>query len=215
MSRVKWENGDKDGERQIVYMARVSNPGATIDTPHEKLLKYLIKHKHWSPFEMANAGLYVETTRDISRQIIRHSSLRVQEYSQRYAVPSMYELSEARLQDHTNRQNSIETDDKQLQHWWLQMQERVRKEAMLVYQMAVDHGIAKELARKVLPEGLMVTTMYVRGTIRSWIHYLQVRLDPSTQKEHRIVAEQCREALAEYYPLTFGKDSFLFTKEGE
>jgi thymidylate synthase (FAD) len=153
---------------------------------------------------MCHAKLYVETTRDISRQIIRHRSLSVQEYSQRYAVPSQYELSEARLQDPTNRQNSIETDDKQLQHWWMQMQERVRKESMLVYQMAVDHGIAKELARKVLPEGLMVTTMYVTGSIRSWIHYIQVRTDPSTQKEHRIVAEQCREALAQYYPLIFG-----------
>ena len=204
MSRVSWYGGDENGEKKIVHMARVSNPSATIDTPHEKLLKYLIKHKHWSPFEMCHAGLYVETTRDISRQIIRHSSLRVQEYSQRYAVPSQYELSEARLQDPTNRQNSIEVDDKQLQHWWMQMQERVRKESMLVYQMAVDHGIAKELARKVLPEGLMVTTMYVTGSIRSWIHYIQVRTDPSTQKEHRIVAEQCREALAQYYPLIFG-----------
>lgn len=207
MSRVSWYNGSENGEREIVHMARISNPGATIDTPHEKLLKYLIKHKHWSPFEMCWAGLYVETTRDISRQLIRHRSLSVQEYSQRYAVPSMYELSEARLQDEKNRQNSIEVDDKQLQHWWMQMQERVRKEAMLVYQMAVDHGIAKELARKVLPEGLMVTTMYVTGSIRSWIHYIQVRTDPSTQKEHRIVAEQCRDALAQYYPLIFGREN--------
>ena len=207
MSRVSWYNGSKNGEREIVHMARISNPDATIDTPHEKLLKYLIKHKHWSPFEMCWAGLYVETTRDISRQLIRHRSLSVQEYSQRYAVPSMYELSEARLQDEKNRQNSIETDDKQLQHWWFQMQERVRKEAMLVYQMAIDHNIAKELARKVLPEGLMVTTMYVTGSIRSWIHYIQVRTDPSTQKEHRILAEQCRDALAQYYPLIFGREN--------
>ena len=197
-----------DGERLIAYMARVSNPSATIDTPHEKLIGYLMRNKHWSPFEMVHACLEIETTRDISRQIQRHRSFSFQEYSQRYAVANGYEYSEARAQDDKNRQNSLPIEDKNQQEWWRQMQERVLKECRFVYERALEHGIAKEVARKLLPEGLTTSVVYMTGSIRSWLHYIDVRTDPSTQKEHREVAEQCRLVLQSEFPL-------LFTKEGE
>jgi thymidylate synthase (FAD) len=211
MSKVKVvrfpDHEHEEREKHIAYIARVSNPNATLDMPHEKLLHYLVRNKHWSPFEMVNECLEIETTRDIARQILRHRSFSFQEFSQRYAVADGYEISEARAQDEKNRQNSLPIEDKNQQEWWRQMQERVLKECRFVYSRALEHGIAKEVARKVLPEGLTTSKMYMNGSIRSWIHYIQVRTDPSTQKEHRIVAEQCREALAQYYPLTFGKDS--------
>ena len=197
-----------DGERLIAYMARVSNPSATIDTPHEKLIGYLMRNKHWSPFEMVHACLEIETTRDIARQILRHRSFSFQEFSQRYAVADGYELSEARAQDDKNRQNSLPIEDKNQQEWWRQMQDRVLKECRFVYERALEHGIAKEVARKLLPEGLTTSRMYMAGSIRSWLHYIDVRTDPSTQKEHREVAEQCRLVLQSEFPL-------LFTKEGE
>lgn len=198
-----------DGERLIAYMARVSNPAnQAIDAPYEKLIGYLMRNKHWSPFEMVHACLEIETTRDIARQMLRHRSFSFQEFSQRYAVADGYELSEARAQDDKNRQNSLPIEDKNQQEWWRQMQERVLKESRFVYERALEHGIAKEVARKLLPEGLTTSRMYMAGSIRSWLHYIDVRTDPSTQKEHREVAEQCRLALQSEFPL-------LFTKEGE
>ena len=198
-----------DGERLIAYMARVSNPAnQAIDAPHEKLIGYLMRNKHWSPFEMVHACLEIETTRDIARQILRHRSFSFQEFSQRYAVADGYELSEARAQDDKNRQNSLPIEDTNQQAWWRQMQERVLKESRFVYERALEHGIAKEVARKLLPEGLTTSRMYMAGSIRSWLHYIDVRTDPSTQKEHREVAEQCRLVLQSEFPL-------LFTKKGE
>jgi len=190
-------------------MARVSNPAnQAIDAPHEKLIGYLMRNKHWSPFEMVHACLEIETTRDIARQILRHRSFSFQEFSQRYAVADGYEFSEARAQDDKNRQNSLPIEDTNQQEWWRQMQDRVLKECRFVYERALEHGIAKEVARKLLPEGLTTSRMYMAGSIRSWLHYIDVRTDPSTQKEHREVAEQCRLVLQSDFPL-------LFTKEGE
>ena len=207
--RVKKVWSTPDGERLIAYMARVSNPAnQAIDAPHEKLIGYLMRNKHWSPFEMVHACLEIETTRDIARQMLRHRSFSFQEFSQRYAVADGYEFSEARAQDDKNRQNSLPIEDTNQQEWWRQMQERVLKECRFVYERALEHGIAKEVARKLLPEGLTTSRMYMAGSIRSWLHYIDVRTDPSTQKEHREVAEQCRLVLQSEFPL-------LFTKEGE
>jgi len=207
--RVKKVWSTPDGERLIAYMARVSNPAnQAIDAPHEKLIGYLMRNKHWSPFEMVHACLEIETTRDIARQMLRHRSFSFQEFSQRYAVADGYEFSEARAQDDKNRQNSLPIEDTNQQEWWRQMQDRVLKECRFVYERALEHGIAKEVARKLLPEGLTTSRMYMAGSIRSWLHYIDVRTDPSTQKEHREVAEQCRLVLQSEFPL-------LFTKEGE
>lgn len=207
--KVKKVWSTPDGERLIAYMARVSNPAnQAIDAPHEKLIGYLMRNKHWSPFEMVHACLEIETTRDIARQMLRHRSFSFQEFSQRYAVADGYEFSEARAQDDKNRQNSLPIEDTNQQEWWRQMQDRVLKECRFVYERALEHGIAKEVARKLLPEGLTTSRMYMAGSIRSWLHYIDVRTDPSTQKEHREVAEQCRSVLQLDFPL-------LFTKEGE
>jgi thymidylate synthase (FAD) len=207
--KVKKVWSTPDGERLIAYMARVSNPAnQAIDAPHEKLIGYLMRNKHWSPFEMVHACLEIETTRDIARQMLRHRSFSFQEFSQRYAVADGYEFSEARAQDDKNRQNSLPIEDTNQQEWWRQMQDRVLKECRFVYERALEHGIAKEVARKLLPEGLTTSRMYMVGSIRSWLHYIDVRTDPSTQKEHREVAEQCRLVLQSEFPL-------LFTKEGE
>ena len=189
-------------EQTVAYCARVSNPENqdNHDTA-SKLLKYLIKHKHWSPFEMANICLEINTTRDIARQILRHRSFSFQEFSQRYAVNSDWELSEARLQDTKNRQNSIEVEDKYLKNWWNSAQLRVEQEAQIVYKMALEKGIAKEVARKLLPEGLTTSRMYMNGTLRSWMHYIAIRTGPETQKEHRVIAEMCKEAIKEVFPL--------------
>lgn len=190
-----------DIEEKVAYCARVSNPEN--QNNHEtagKLLKYLMKHKHWSPFEMANVCMEIETTRDIARQILRHRSFSFQEFSQRYAVVSRFDTRDCRLQDDKNRQNSLEADDIELKDWWHMAQWRVQTEAEFMYKAALDRGIAKEQARALLPEGLAVSRMYMNGTLRSWLHYIEVRTDPSTQKEHRDVAEACKNVLSELCP---------------
>lgn len=194
-----------DIEEKVAYCARVSNPDN--QNNHEtapKLLKYLMKHKHWSPFEMANVCMEIETTRDIARQILRHRSFSFQEFSQRYASVQEFDTRECRLQDNKNRQNSITTDDFALQDWWQAAQNRVKAEAEFMYQAALNRGIAKEQARALLPEGMAVSKMYMNGTLRSWLHYIEVRTDPSTQKEHRDVAEACKTVLSVICPNILG-----------
>ncbi len=199
-------------EHIITYCARVSNPANQANTTtSEKLLKYLIDNKHWSPFEMVNACLEIRTTRDIARQILRHRSFSFQEFSQRYADPTKdlaFVYREARLQDKTNRQNSISTDNKSLQDQWMWQQELVEKVCRNVYEWAMEAGIAKECARAILPEGLTESVMYVNGSIRSWIHYLEVRCDKSTQKEHRLIADACLRELAKILPSIVSKDVY-------
>ena len=189
----------------IAYCARVSNPSNQLNTEtSDKLINYLVKWKHWSPFEMANVCLEIETTRDIARQILRHRSFTFQEFSQRYADPVKdlsFEHREARLQDTKNRQNSIETDDRELQKEWVRIQQDVIRQSKFAYSWAINNGIAKEVARAVLPEGLTMSRMYVNGTIRSWIHYIDIRSDVATQKEHREIALACAKAIAESFPM--------------
>lgn len=195
------EKGIKDAQDLLAYMARVSNPDnqyATESGP--KLLKYLINNKHWSPLEMVHLSLEIETTRDIARQILRHRSFSFQEFSQRYAVAQDFELSAARLQDNKNRQNSLDTDDLYLNNWWNAAQVRVQCEAELMYKAALEKGIAKEQARKLLPEGLTMSRMYMAGNLRSWLHYVDIRCDKATQKEHREVAEQVKLIVCEQFP---------------
>ena len=196
---------DSDILDLIAYCARVSNPSNQHNTDtSDKLIKYLVKHKHWSPFEMANATLEIETTRDIARQILRHRSFTFQEFSQRYADPTKdlsFTTREARLQDQKNRQNSIETDDEVIKELWEKMQDKIIREAKVAYTWAVTRGIAKEVARAVLPEGLTMSRMYVNGTIRSWLHYIDIRSDVATQKEHREIAMACAKAIAEIFPM--------------
>lgn len=196
---------DSDIVDLVAYCARVSNPSNQLNTEtSDKLIRYLIKWKHWSPFEMANATLEIETTRDIARQILRHRSFTFQEFSQRYADPVKeltFETREARLQDQKNRQNSIETDDSDLQRDWTHRQELLINQAKAAYQWAIERGIAKEVARAVLPEGLTMSRMYVNGTIRSWIHYIDIRSDKATQKEHREIALACAKAIADIFPM--------------
>jgi len=188
----------------IAYVARVSNPGNqnnSVTAP--KLLRYLAKHKHWSPFEMVNVVMEINTTRDIARQILRHRSFSFQEFSQRYADPTKdmgFTVREARLQDTANRQNSIETDNGNLQIAWLQIQQNMQKAATSSYKWAIDNGIAKEQARAVLPEGLILSRMYMAGSLRSWIHYCQVRTDVATQKEHREIALDAWYQITEQFP---------------
>ena len=190
-----------DIEEKVAYCARVSNPENQMNKETApKLLKYLMKHKHWSPFEMANVCMEIETTRDIARQILRHRSFSFQEFSQRYAIVNDFDMREARLQDDKNRQNSLNTDDVELQHWWQSTQLRVQTEAQFMYQAALNRGIAKEQARALLPEGMAKSRMYMNGTLRSWLHYIEVRTDPSTQKEHRDVAEACKTVLSVLCP---------------
>ncbi len=187
---VKLEWITPEADTQIGWMARVSNPKAMPEDPSEKLISYLIRHEHWSPFEMANMCVKIETTRDIGRQMLRHRSFTFQEFSQRYAeVTNEMVLSQVRLQDDKNRQNSILTEDEDLQEWWDFAQGWAFNTAYEAYKSALEKGVAKEVARKLLPEGLTPTTLYMNGTIRSWIHYLASRTDPSTQLEHRQVAE--------------------------
>lgn len=186
----------------IAYCARVSNPGNQHN--HEtapRLIDYLVRHKHWSPFEMCHAVLEINTTRDIARQILRHRSFSFQEFSGRYAeMPAGWDTREARMQDNKNRQNSLPCDDVTLADWWDKEQAHIAQQAMNVYQYALKRGIAKEVARAVLPEGLSPSRLYMAGSLRSWIHYVQVRTDPTTQKEHRLVAEQCAIVLADAVP---------------
>ena len=189
---------------QVAYAARVSNPAnQNNDATSEKLVRYLIKNQHWSPLEMASVCLEINTTRDIARQILRHRSFSFQEFSQRYADASQlgFELKEVRLQDTKNRQNSIETDNLALQTWWENYQNKVLETAKDAYQFALDKGIAKEQARAVLPEGITKSRMYMHGTLRSWLHYIQIRTDKSTQKEHREIAIACADAIEPIFPM--------------
>ena len=204
-SREVLEGGLHDVQELIAFCARVSNPSNQLNTEtSEKLIRYLVKNAHWSPLEMVSACLEVETTRDIARQILRHRSFSFQEFSQRYADPTKdlsFVLREARLQDTHNRQNSIVTDNLALQAWWEERQKRVIREAESAYEWAIANGIAKEQARVVLPEGLTVSRMYVNGTLRSWIHFIEVRSGNGTQKEHMTIALECAKVIAEIFPL--------------
>ena len=184
------------------YCARVSNPEnqENVETM-PKLLKRLANHKEWSPFEMAHMVLEIKTTRDIGRQILRHRSFSFQEFSQRYSKPtSIFELREARSQHPSNRQSSIKTHDAELATWWERAQEDAAELAAEIYLKATEKGIAKEVARAVLPEGMTPSTLYMAGPIRSWIHYCQLRCGPETQKEHRLIAEECRLILLREFP---------------
>jgi len=190
----------------VAYCARVSNPSNQMNTEtSEKLIKYLIKHQHWSPLEMVNACLEINTTRDIAHQIVRHRSFAFQEFSQRYADPKemgdMFVIREARLQDAKNRQNSIETDDNALQDKWEEMQQDVMYAAGKAYKWAIDNGIAKEQARAVLPEGCTKTRLYMNGSLRSWIHYIELRGANGTQKEHMDIAHACADVISKVFPL--------------
>jgi thymidylate synthase (FAD) len=201
-SKLIWVTSD--AENLVAYMARVSNPeNQDNPTTAPKLLAYLIKHKHWSPFEMVNVCMEIETTRDIARQILRHRSFSFQEFSQRYAEVVNWDKGEARLQDNKNRQNSIPTQDRELQRWWDEQQAAVWKKSTEAYKLALQQGMAKEVARKVLPEGLAMSRMYMNGTLRSWLHYVDIRCDVSTQKEHREIAQQCKVVLSSLFPSLF------------
>jgi len=204
------EDGIKDVQDLIAYCARVSNPsGQNNSETSAKLLNYLAKHKHWSPFEMASACLEIETTRDIARQILRHRSFSFQEFSQRYANPVTdleFETRDARLQDEKNRQNSIALDPVNEDHMilqidWNEKQEAVIAAAQEAYRWAIANGIAKEQARAVLPEGNTVSRMYMNGTLRSWIHYIELRGANGTQQEHMDIAHAIAEVIAEIFPL--------------
>ena len=199
--KVKLVWATPDAERLIAYMARVSNPeNQSNDATAPKLLKYLMDNQHWSPFEMVNLCMEIECTRDIARQILRHRSFSFQEFSQRYAEALDWEYGEVRLQDLKNRQNSVEVQDRELQRWWEDEQRKVVAQAKFAYGAALNQGIAKEVARKVLPEGLTMSRMYMNGTLRSWIHYCSIRCDNATQKEHRLVAEKCKNIISELFP---------------
>jgi thymidylate synthase (FAD) len=196
--------GHNSAEDLIVHMARVSNPSnQSMAKGDEKLIRYLIKNQHWSPFEMVNVVMEINTTRDIARQILRHRSFSFQEFSQRYADPTKdlgFELREARLQDTKNRQNSFETNDTELQSEWKTKQVNLIAEAKSAYDWAIANGIAKEQARAVLPEGNTQSRMYMNGTLRSWIHYCQLRMENGTQKEHAEVATACWKIIADKFP---------------
>lgn len=210
-SREIASEGLYDMQELIAFCARVSNPANQFNTEtSEKLIKYLINNKHWSPLEMVSVCLEIETTRDIARQILRHRSFSFQEFSQRYADPTKdldFVLREARYQDTKNRQNSVEMNfsddkDRQISYQWEIMQQRVIAEAKSAYEWAVFKGIAKEQARAVLPEGLTVSRLYMNGTLRSWIHFIELRSANGTQKEHREVARECANVIAEVFPLS-------------
>jgi len=190
----------------VAFCARVSNPANQMNSEtSEKLVKYLIKHAHWSPLEMVNVCMEIDTTRDIAHQIVRHRSFAFQEFSQRYANPEemgdQFVTREARLQDPKNRQNSIDTTDIELQQQWEGYQQTVINAAKAAYNWAIDNGIAKEQARAVLPEGNTKTRLYMNGTLRSWIHYIELRGANGTQKEHMEIAWECAKVIAEIFPL--------------
>lgn len=199
------EQGIINVQELVAYCARVSNPANQNNTDtSEKLIRYLIKNKHWSPLEMVSACLEIETTRDIARQILRHRSFSFQEFSQRYADPTKdlaFVTREARLQDTKNRQNSITTDDQQLQDEWSDVQGRIIEANQFAYEWAITKGIAKEQARAVLSEGLTVSRLYMQGTLRSWLHYIELRSGPETQKEHREIAQACARVLESIFPM--------------
>jgi thymidylate synthase (FAD) len=194
----------------IAYCARVSNPSNQLNTEtSERLINYLVKHAHWSPLEMVSACVEITTTRDIARQILRHRSFAFQEFSQRYADPTQdlaFEIREARMQDTKNRQNSVELDltnaeDRELNKIWIEKQQAVIRAARDAYSWAVSNGIAKEQARAVLPEGNTVSRLYMNGTLRSWIHFIELRAGNGTQKEHQLVAIACAQVIAEIFPM--------------
>ena len=204
-SREMYDEGLIDVQELVAFCARVSNPSNQFNTEtSEKLIKYLIKHQHWSPLEMVSACLEIETTRDIARQILRHRSFSFQEFSQRYADPTKdlsFVLREARLQDTKNRQNSVENNNLALAAWWEERQKRVIEEAKNAYEWAITNGIAKEQARAVLPEGLTVSRLYMNGTLRSWVHYCELRMANGTQKEHADIAREIAKVIAEVFPM--------------
>jgi len=200
------EEDNKSIQDLVAFCARVSNPSNQQNTEtNEKLIRYLIKNEHWSPLEMVSICLEIETTRDIARQILRHRSFSFQEFSQRYAIAVLgFNIRETRMQDHKNRQNSIEIlddENKELLYLWELHQQSVWENAKTTYNWAIEQGIAKEQARVVLPEGLTLSRMYVNGTLRSWIHYIQLRSGNGTQKEHREVAFACAEAIETIFPM--------------
>ena len=198
-------NGIDDAQELIAYCARVSNPANQFNTEtREKLISYLIKHQHWSPLEMVSACLEITTTRDIARQILRHRSFSFQEFSQRYADPTQdlsFVLRAARLQDTRNRQNSIESSDEDLALWWDSAQQEVIDLSRKHYARAIELGIAKEQARAILPEGNTVSRLYMNGTLRSWIHFIQLRSANGTQREHQQVAVACAQVIAQIFPM--------------
>tara|TARA_B100001939_G_C16934011_1_gene615158 strand:- start:1299 stop:1943 length:645 start_codon:yes stop_codon:yes gene_type:complete len=189
-------------QEMVAFCARVSNPDNQMNSETSAgLIKYLIRHKHWSPFEMVSACLEIKTTRDIARQILRHRSFSFQEFSQRYAVATDFETREARMQDPVNRQNSVVTDDPEIQEEWDKIQDNVIDLTKAAYNRALDLGIAKEQARAVLPEGLTASTMYVNGTLRSWIHYIELRSENGTQKEHMEIAKEVGRVISKIFPV--------------
>jgi len=192
----------------VAFCARVSNPSNQYNTEtSEKLIKYLIKNKHWSPLEMVSVCMEIETTRDIARQMLRHRSFSFQEFSQRYANPVKeldFVIRDARLQDNKNRQNSLETNDEELQKEWTAKQQEIIDQVKNVYQWAIEKGIAKEQARCILPEGNTVSRLYMNGTLRSWIHYIELRSENGTQKEHQLIALEIAKAISEIFPLHIG-----------
>ena len=200
--------GIDNAQELVAFCARVSNPSNQLNTEtSEKLINYLIKNAHWSPLEMVSACLEIETTRDIARQILRHRSFSFQEFSQRYANPVEdleFVIREARLQDPKNRQNSVETEDEKIINEWEKLQNGLIENAKEVYNWAIENGIAKEQARSVLPEGNTVSRIYMNGTLRSWIHYIQLREANGTQKEHMEIAKACAEVINNIFPM--GKD---------
>ena len=202
--------GIDNAQELVAFCARVSNPSNQLNTEtSEKLIKYLIKNAHWSPLEMVSACLEIETTRDIARQILRHRSFSFQEFSQRYANPVKdleFVTREARLQDLKNRQNSIENDDEEVSNMWIEKQEHLINEARETYNWAIENGIAKEQARAVLPEGNTVSRMYMNGTLRSWIHYIELRSGNGTQKEHMEIAVACAEVITKIFPMSKNLD---------
>lgn len=200
-----YDEGLLDAQELIAFCARVSNPSNQFNTETaDKLIKYLVKNKHWSPLEMVSACLEITTTRDIARQILRHRSFSFQEFSQRYADPTKdlnFVLRDARLQDPKNRQNSVTNDNPAIAAWWEERQKRVINEAREAYSWAISNGIAKEQARAVLPEGLIESRIYMNGTLRSWVHFIELRSANGTQLEHQEVAKACGKAIAEIFPL--------------
>lgn len=209
------EQGISNVQELIAFCARVSNPNNQLNNKtSEKLITYLIQNSHWSPLEMASVCIEINTTRDIARQILRHRSFSFQEFSQRYADPIKeltFVFREVRLQDNLNRQNSIETENEELKANWLLQQENIKTVCTNAYKWAIDNGIAKEVARSILPEGLMQSRVYMSGSIRSWIHYIETRTHKSTQKEHREIAFKCLEEIVKVLPgaLTFTNPSKL------
>ena len=209
-AREMYDEGLTDAQELIAFCARVSNPSnqLSMDTS-EKLIRYLIKHKHWSPLEMVSVCLEIETTRDIARQILRHRSFSFQEFSQRYADPTKdltFKVREARLQDTKNRQNSIELEptlgNSILSDEWKDLQRDVINASLKAYNWAIAKGVAKEQARAVLPEGLIESRLYMNGTLRSWIHYIELRSAHGTQKEHQAIARMCAQVIADVFPMS-------------